>query len=51
LSPLLFTVYIDDLLEKLSKCSLGVQLGGRTVCAFSYADDLETISYTADGLK
>ena len=40
LSPILFTVYIDELLQRLSRLGIGCQLGGHSVCALGYADDI-----------
>ena len=40
LSPLLFSVYLDDLLVQLRKLQLGCQIGGWWYGAMGYADDL-----------
>ena len=40
LSPLLFSVYLDDLLTELRKLQLGCHIGGWWYGAFGYADDL-----------
>ena len=40
LSPLLFSVYLDDLLAQLRKLQLGCSIGGYWYGACGYADDL-----------
>ena len=40
LSPLLFSVYLDDLLVELRKLQLGCHIGGMWYGACGYADDL-----------
>ena len=44
LSPLLFTIYIDDLLKRFRESGLGVPLGALLVNALSFADDLLLVS-------
>lgn len=44
LSPLLFALFVDDLLVKLSKCSLGCYISGICVNAVMYADDILLMS-------
>ncbi|GMU74483.1 MAG: hypothetical protein AMXMBFR44_6790, partial [Candidatus Campbellbacteria bacterium] len=44
LSPLFFTIYIDDLLRTFRKSGLGVPLGAFLLNALSFADDLLLIS-------
>ena len=50
LSPLLFSLYIDDLLEKLKNNGTGCHIGHHFVGALGYADDNILLSPTADGL-
>ena len=40
LSPILFSVYLDDLLGKLRRLQLGCHIGGCWFGACGYADDL-----------
>ena len=40
MSPLLFAVFVDDILIKLKKSSLGCHVSGICVNAVMYADDL-----------
>ena len=51
LSPLLFTVYIDELLEKLKRNGIGCYLGHLFVGALGYADDILLLCPSVDGLK
>ena len=40
LSPALFSVYLDDLIQKLRKLGLGCHVGGWWIGACGYADDI-----------
>ena len=40
LSPFLFSVYLDDLIQQLRTLGLGCHIGGRWMGACAYADDL-----------
>jgi len=40
LSPLLFAVYIDDLICKLVSANLGCCIGSMSICCLFYADDI-----------
>jgi len=51
LSPVLFCVYIDDLLLLLSKASVGCYIGSNIVGALAYADDIVLIAPTATALR
>ncbi len=44
LSPLLFSIYINDILIELQKLNLGYKLGKLFVDALAYADDLLLIT-------
>ena len=44
LSPILFAIYIDELLIKLEKSSLGCYIGDTFIGALGYADDITLIS-------
>ena len=51
LSPLLFAVYIDELLRKLQHSGYGCTIGHIYPGAFGYADDISLASPTIYGLK
>ena len=51
LSPLLFTVYIDELLIRLGKSSYGCYVGTQFCGAFGYADDVVLMAPTVYSLK
>jgi hypothetical protein len=51
LSPTLFNIYIDELLQKLSLIDAGVCLGGQKYNSFAYADDISLFSLTSTGLQ
>ena len=51
LSPLLFTVYVDDLLIKLRRNGIGCHLGPHFVGALGYADDIMLLCPTVEGLR
>lgn len=46
LSPILFAVYIDVLLERLAACGVGCYIGRRFMGAFSFADDISLLAPT-----
>ena len=51
LSPMLFTLYLDGLIQKLKQSGIGCHIG-RTYCGvFGYADDLAIVSPTLLGLR
>lgn len=50
MSPILFTVYIDELLTRLSQCGDGCYVGRRFHGAFGYADDVCLLSPSLAGL-
>ena len=51
LSPLLFSIYLNPLLNKINKCNTGCDLGDNASKIFAYADDLVVLSPTLGGLK
>ena len=51
LSPILFSLYIDSLLQKLKESGLGCHVGRTFAGAFGYADDLALISPSLSGLR
>ena len=51
MSPLLFTVYIDEMLLRLQKCGYGCYIGNMFYGALGYADDIILLSPTVSGMK
>ena len=51
LSPVLFCVYIDDLLKLLCNAGIGCYIGSQFVGALAYADDLVVIAPTATAMR
>jgi len=51
LSPLLFCVYIDDLLVRLSQSGVGCYLGNNFVGALAYADDVVLVCPTPSAMR
>ena len=51
LSPLLFSIYVDDLLEKLKNRGIGCHIGHIFVGALGYADDLILLCPSVAGLN
>ena len=50
LSPMLFTLYLDGLIQKIKHSGIGCHIG-RTYCGvFGYANDLAIVSPTLLGL-
>jgi len=50
LSPLLFAIFVDDILVKLKKSSLGCYINGLCLNAIMYADDLLLLSISVTDL-
>ena len=51
LSPILFTVYVDDLLVKLKRNGIGCHIGYQFVGALGYADDIILLCTSVAVLK
>ena len=51
LSPMLFTLYLDGLIQKLKHSGIGCHIGRTYCCVFGYADDLPIVSPTLFGLR
>uniref|UniRef100_A0A8C4TML6 ribonuclease H n=1 Tax=Erpetoichthys calabaricus TaxID=27687 RepID=A0A8C4TML6_ERPCA len=51
LSPLLFNIAIDPLIQTLETDGRGTMLGGATITAMAFADDLVIVSNTWGGMK
>jgi hypothetical protein len=51
LSPILFCIYLDELLQLLSQSGYGCKIGRSYFGVFSYADDIILLSPTLKGLQ
>ena len=51
LSPILFPMYIDSLLEKLNDSGLGCHVGRTFAGAFAYVDDIALVSPSLSGIR
>ena len=51
LSPILFTVYMDKLLQRLCKSKLGCHIDGKYMGSFGYVDDIVLLAPTVNSLK
>jgi len=51
LSPLLFSVYIDALLDEIRNSKIGCHIGGSPMNIIAYADDLVILSPSRKGLQ
>ena len=51
LSPILFCVYIDDLLKSLEEANVGCYIGSCFVGVLAYADDLVLLAPTATAMR
>ena len=51
LSPLLFSVYVDELLDKLKQSNTGCHIGHHYVGALGYADDLILLCPSVSGMN
>ena len=50
LSPLLFSIYINDLDREMCKTGVGLEVGGRIVVILLYDDDIVVLADTAEDL-
>ena len=51
LLPLLFYVYVNELIELLNKSGIGGNLGGTIINHMLYADDICIVSLSSSGLQ
>ncbi len=51
LSPILFAIYVDGLLQKLQNSDVGCYVGYKFVSAIAYADDLILLVLTFTALR
>ncbi len=51
MSPLLFSVYLNPLMQDLNRSKLGCCIGAICCNAFAYADDIVILSPTCDALR
>ena len=51
LSPTLFALFINDLVEELKTLNCGISINGVSLCCLLYADDLLLLSDTEDNMQ
>ena len=51
ISPTLFSLYVNDLVNELNSLNLGVPIDDENICALLYADDIVIFSDTEDNLQ
>ena len=51
LSPTLFSLFIDGLIQELKSLNLGVDIGGLILTLLAYADDLVLLSYSEENMQ
>ena len=51
LSPVLFTVYLDELLQRLSHLDIGCHIGHHYVGSVCYADDIALLAPSHSALR
>ncbi|KRX42815.1 Retrovirus-related Pol polyprotein from type-1 retrotransposable element [Trichinella murrelli] len=51
LSPLLFCLFIDELIDQLQTSGPGYDFRGSKICVLAFADDLTLLADSAAGLK
>ncbi len=51
MSPLLFSVYLNPLMQDLNRSKLGCYMGAICCNAFAYADDIVILRPTCDALR
>ncbi len=51
LSPTMFGIFINDIVEDVKSVNTGIEIGGHNICIFLYADDIVLLSDTEEGLQ
>ena len=51
LSPVLFSIYFDELLQRLRQCPAGCRIGGSYIGALAYADDVTLLCPSLHGMQ
>ena len=51
LSPYLFNIFIDELMENLESCLYGIRIGSLSLNTAGYADDIALIASTMTNLQ
>lgn len=51
LSPLLFAIYINDLIISVNRCNLGLRIHGICYSCIVYADDILLLSNSLTGMQ
>ena len=51
LSPVLFSIFINDLAKEIRNTNAGVNMGGEQISLFMYADDIALVSDGVEGAQ
>lgn len=51
LSPLLFNLYVNDLIDDMKQSGYGVNIGGESLAILLYADDIAISAESAEDLQ
>ena len=51
LSPVLFAIFLDDLIKDIKSLNTGVNIDGGRLCILAYADDIVLVANTAEELQ
>ena len=51
LSPYLFAIYVDDLIDQIRKSGHGLRTGSVVIGCVAYADDIAVLSASCYGLQ
>ena len=51
LSPLLFAIYVDDLISELRQSGYGLHIGSLFIGSILYADDITLLACSCHGLQ
>ncbi len=51
LSPTMFGIFINDIVEDVKSVNTGIEIDGHNICILLYADDIELLSDTEEGLQ
>ena len=51
LSPTLFNIYINDLVNELNSLNIGININGRQICCLLYADDIVIFCNSEENLQ
>ncbi len=51
LSPIIFGIFINDVVDDVKSVNIGININGINVCILLYADDIVLLSETEEGLQ